>query len=188
MRRNLHQPPNGDIVQGTLTFEAGEHPFHRLPLLVDSLPLSCLRGFVFRGQFLAVHRVNLDDGSRPKLPLDELVQGSARVPGISNNVLGMELAASVSGLGQNIGCPGAVVGVSRADAGSDRNLIFAVHGQMELVTQYELGFAVGILLDRPSGLRIRSFTLTTVDPSLQGSAVQGYPLSKSRKLLVTPLG
>ena len=78
MRRNPHQPPNGDAIQGAFPFESGEYPLHRMPLFVDGLPFGILLGFVFEGQFLAVHWVNVDDGNRPKLPLEELVGRSTR--------------------------------------------------------------------------------------------------------------
>jgi hypothetical protein len=82
---------------------------------------------------------------------------------------------------QDVTSPLGIVNVARADVGCYREFMLTVHQQMQLVTQDELGLAVGVLFDRPAGVFVRGLGLATIDPSLESGAVDSYPVPESRK-------
>ena len=122
---------------------------------------------------------NVDDGLCSILATYQMNQGFARITFVRHDVLGMELTACCeAGLTEYVRCTSCVMDIASTNMSGNGKFIFRVYKQVELVAQRELGLAVRVLLNRPSSLRVRRVGLPPIDPALNSSRVQGYPLTK----------
>ena len=186
MCRNLAPSPYSDVVQRPLAFEARECSFHRWPLGKQRLPRRGLLQLTeLRHEFL-VTLVYLDDRPSCKLLPDQLLERSARISLVCHNVPGTKARVSEAGFRQQIRCSLSVMDIAGADIGRDGQFVFSVNNEVQFPPKDKLSLAMGVLLDRPSGLSVGMLGLPTIDPALQGAAVHCDPLSKPWQLSVVP--
>ena len=182
--RDLADALRRDIVQRPVSFQKRKCPFHRYSLTIKGLPTNGVLPYPESFHELVMGGVDLHDRLRPVEVLHELEEASTRIAFICHQIAGQEPRVCDSGLSQNVGCSLRVMDVARTDIGGNRKLRLAVNKQMQLPTQGKLSLAVGVLLDRPTGLSVSRSRLASVHPTFQGRAVQSHPLSEARDVSI----
>lgn len=186
MSRNLHPAPNCDAVERTLPLKATEYPLDRLSLLVKGFPLWSLNGFPkFRCELL-VSFIGLDYGHGSVLPLDEVSNWLPRIPLVGDDMLGVESRVGEASFREQMRRSLGIVDVSRTNVGCYRHLIFRINGEVKLPAQRKLSFAMSVLLNTPSRLRIRRFALATIDPTFERATVDSNSLPEPRESGIMP--
>ena len=183
MSRNFLASSYCDVVQGPLALEPGKRPFHGLPLLQKSLTFEGVLYSVLRQQpFMPF--VQLDDGSCSILAAHQSKKLSAGISGVCHDVFRVKLSCRRPSFPQHIRGPLGIMDVSWANIGSDGQFVLTVNQQVQLPAVSQFLGALGSHLDRPSRLRVGLWGLTTIAPTLQRCAIEGYSLTKPRQSLV----
>ena len=187
MGSNFPNPTHGNLVQGALTLEPGKAPLDGLSLLIQSLP--------FRGAFCSlslcpqpfVSLVGLNNGDTEILLPYQPSQRHTRVSLVSQDKARLKIGRSFTGLSENVRGSLGVMDVASTHISRNRVFILSACKEMELKAVDGLFDALGSLLNAPPCVFIRFCGLTTVAPSLQGSAIEGDPLTKPRQSVIAPL-
>ena len=103
MKRDLLQPPNGDVVQGALPLQSGEASLHGLSLRIKCTPRYGLLPDTESLNQLLVRTVDHDDRFGSVLATDQSEQVFATVAAVSHEMAGMELICRIPGFLQDIG-------------------------------------------------------------------------------------
>jgi hypothetical protein len=178
-----------------VAFETPVQPLNGGAAVVDGLPL---RSFDSLGVGFLVTRIRVNDGFSPILPLNQMTEFITGVASVADDVVGMELAIGESSLSQQDRGALHIRCVTLGNVNNHRQFIGGITEDVNLVTPYVLGLALGVLLHYPTSIGVRNFPrigltpflpgplgfpagLGSIRPSLDVGAVNGDRLAESRQ-------
>ena len=115
------------------------------------------------------------------MPMNQIENLSARIPGISHHIRRTELTRRKPSFPQHVRCPLGIMDVTRTNVGCDWQFVLTVNQQMQLPAISQFFGALSSHLDRPTRLWVGLWGLTPIAPTFQRRAIQCDPFAKPRQ-------